>query len=71
MSTLAAETLVRLTFGDGCTFSEDHFLEHRLGRLRDVRIDPSGVLYVLTDGPEGMLYRLDRGTEDNGEKTRL
>jgi len=71
MSTLAAETLVRLTFGDGCTFSEDHFLEHRLGRLRDVRIDPSGVLYVLTDGPEGMLYRLDRGTEDNGEKTHL
>ena len=71
MSTLAAETLVRLTFGDGCTFSEDHFLEHRLGRLRDVRVDPSGVLYVLTDGPEGMLYRLDRGTEDNGEKTRL
>jgi glucose/arabinose dehydrogenase len=71
ISTLAAETLVRLTFGDGCTFSEDHFLEHMLGRLRDVRIDPSGVLYVLTDGPEGMLYRLDRGTEDNGEKTHL
>jgi len=71
MSTLAAETLVRLTFGDGCTVSEDHFLEHRLERLRDVRIDPSGVLYVLTDGPDGMLYRLDRGTEDNGEKTHL
>jgi glucose/arabinose dehydrogenase len=71
ISTLAAETLVRLTFGEGCTVSEDHFLEHRLGRLRDVRIDPSGALYVLTDGPEGMLYRLDRGTEDNGEKTHL
>ena len=60
MSTWAAETSVRLTFGDGCTFSEDHFLEHRLGRLRDVRIDPSGVLYLLTDGPEGMLYRRHR-----------
>jgi aldose sugar dehydrogenase len=71
ISTLAAETLVRLTFGDGCTVSEDHFLEHRLGRLRDVRIDPSGVLYVLTDGPEGMLYRLDRGTDDHSEKTHL
>ena len=54
------ETLLRLTFGDGCTVSEEHFLEHRLGRLRDVRIDPSGVLYVLTDGQEGMLYRLNR-----------
>jgi aldose sugar dehydrogenase len=72
ISTLAAETLVRLIFGEGCTVSEDHFLEHRLGRLRDVRIDPSGVLYVLTDGPEGMLYRLDRGVgEDPGEKTHL
>jgi aldose sugar dehydrogenase len=45
ISILAAETLVRLTFG-----SEDHFLGHRLGRLRDVRIDPSGALYVLTAG---------------------
>jgi glucose/arabinose dehydrogenase len=72
ISTLAAETLVRLTLGDGCTISEEHFLEHRLGRLRDVRIDPSGVLYVLTDGPEGMLYRLNRGTgEDDKEKTHL
>ena len=71
ISTLAAETLVRLTFGDGCTVSEDHFLEHRLGRLRDVRIDPSGVLYVLTDGPDGMLYRLDRGAENDSEKTHL
>jgi glucose/arabinose dehydrogenase len=40
--------------------------------LRDVRIDPSGVLYVLTDGPEGSLYRLNRGTgEEDKEKTHL
>ena len=40
--------------------------------LRDVRIDPSGVLYVLTDGPEGTLYRLNRGTgEEDKEKTHL
>jgi glucose/arabinose dehydrogenase len=72
VSTLAAETLVRLTFGDGCTVSEDHFVEHRLGRLRDVRIDPSGALYVLTDGPDGTLYRLDRGAgEDTSENTHL
>ena len=72
ISTLAAETLVRLTLGAGCTVSEEHFLEHRLGRLRDVRIDPSGVLYVLTDGPEGSLYRLNRGKgEEDKEKTHL
>jgi len=52
--------------------SEEHFLDHRLGRLRDVRIDPSGALYVLTDGSEGVLYRLDRGIgEDASEKTHL
>ena len=72
ISTLAGETLVRLTLGDGCTLSEEHLVEHRLGRLRDVHIDPSGVLYVLTDGPEGMLYRLNRGTgEEDKEKTHL
>jgi len=37
-----------------------------------VRIDPSGVLYVLTDGPEGSLYRLNRGKgEEDKEKTHL
>jgi glucose/arabinose dehydrogenase len=72
ISTLAGETLVRLTLGEGCSVSEEHFLEHRLGRLRDVRIDPSGVLYVLTDGPEGSLYRLNRGKgEEDKEKTHL
>jgi aldose sugar dehydrogenase len=72
ISTLAGETLVRLTLGEGCTVREEHFVEHRLGRLRDVRIDAGGVLYVLTDGPEGMLYRLNRGKgEEDKEKTHL
>jgi len=32
----------------------------------------SKILCVLTDGPEGTLNRLDRGTEtDDSEKTRL
>jgi glucose/arabinose dehydrogenase len=38
---------------------EQRLLRHQLGRIRDVRIDPSGVLYVLTDGSEGMLYRVE------------
>ena len=73
ITALAGEMLVRLTFGDNCAFSEEHFLKNRLGRLRDVRIDPSGVLYVLTDGPEGMLYRLERAPDDDADtaKTHL
>ena len=69
MTTLAAEALVRMTFGEGCTVVEDRFLDHRLGRLRDVRIDASGVLYVLTDGPQGILYRLNRPSGER--KTQL
>jgi glucose/arabinose dehydrogenase len=73
ISALAGEMLVRLTFGDNCAVSEEHFLKNQLGRLRDVRIDPSGVPYVLTDGGEGMLYRLDRAPDDANEtaKTHL
>jgi glucose/arabinose dehydrogenase len=71
ISTLAAESLLRLTFGEGCTIIEERFLEHRLGRLRDVRVDGSGVLYVLTDGPEGMLYRLNHPADEDRGKTRL
>ena len=73
MTTLAAEALVRLTFDEGCTVVEDRFIDHRLGRLRDVRIDGSGVLYVLTDGPQGMMYRLKRPAGEGAarEKTHL
>jgi aldose sugar dehydrogenase len=73
ISTLAGETLVRVTLGDGCTVGEEHFVDHELGRIRNVRIDPDGALYVLTDGQDGMLYRLDPATGENGssEKTHL
>ncbi len=72
ISTLAAQSVIRLTLGEGCSVVEDRFLEQRLGRLRDVRLDPNGVLYVLTDGDEGMLFRLNRGVgEEDKEKTHL
>ena len=64
ISTLAGQMLVRLTFGENCAVREEHYLKNRLGRLRDVRVGPDGALYVLTDGQEGMLYRLDWATED-------
>lgn len=60
ISTLAGEMLVKLTFGANCAFSEEHLFKHLLGRIRDVRIGPRGSLYLLTDGPDGVLYRLDQ-----------
>jgi glucose/arabinose dehydrogenase len=60
VGTLAGETLIRLTIGDDGPPTEERLLvQHRLGRLRDVAVSSEGVIYLLTDGPEGMLYRLE------------
>lgn len=64
IGTLSGEMLVRLTLAGDCVASEQHLLEHQLGRIRDVRVNPSGVLYALTDGTEGTLYRLDHAPGD-------
>jgi glucose/arabinose dehydrogenase len=64
ISALAGEMLVKLTFGANCAFSEEHLFKKELGRIRDVRIGPRGSLYLMTDGPEGVLYRVDPAPTD-------
>lgn len=56
---LAGEMVVQLTLADNCVVQEQRLLRHQLGRVRDVRLDPRGVLYLLTDGGQGMLYRVE------------
>ena len=56
---LAEEMVMQLSLADNCVLTEQRLLRHQLGRVRDVRIDASGVLYVLTDGGEGALYRVE------------
>ena len=56
---LAGEMLVQLTLANNCVVREQRLLKKQLGRIRDVRVDPSGAVYVLTDGGEGMLYRIE------------
>ena len=56
---LAGEMVVQLSLAENCVLTEQRLLRHQLGRIRDVRIDASGVLYVLTDGGEGVLYRVE------------
>ena len=70
---LAGEMVVQLTLTDNCVLAEQRLLKHRLGRIRDVRINATGVLYVLTDGGEGMLYRVElpHGEMRAGGKSRL
>lgn len=61
---LAGQMLDEITLQDHCAVREQNHFKATLGRVRDVRTDPGGALYVLTDGGEGMLYRLDRSPDD-------
>jgi glucose/arabinose dehydrogenase len=73
VGTLAGEMVVQLTLADNCVLREQRLLRHQLGRIRDVRIHPDGTLYVLTDGGEGMLYRVElpHGAMREGGKSPL
>jgi glucose/arabinose dehydrogenase len=59
ISALAGEMVVKLTLGANCSSQEEHLLKNEIGRLRDIRVGPRGNVFVLTDGREGLLYRLD------------
>jgi len=50
--------LVRLRIRDGEVVHEERLLEGELGRIRDVRLGPDGLLYLLTDADNGRLVRL-------------
>jgi glucose/arabinose dehydrogenase len=63
LGALAGQMVVRLSLGDNTVLDERRLLEGELGRIRDVRQGPDGFLYVLTDDPEGYLYRLAPATE--------
>lgn len=50
--------LARLTLANGKVVAEERLLQDRGQRVRDVRLGPDGLLYVLTDSPQGELLRL-------------
>jgi len=55
-------TLHRLEIGqDGKLRREDKLLQGNGERIRDVRQGPDGLLYLLTDSPQGRLLRLQPG----------
>ncbi len=56
---LSAELLVRLVVEDGRVTVEERLLEDLEERIRDVRQGPDGLIYLLTDHPEGALLRLE------------
>ena len=56
---LSGELLVRLEIADGKALVEERMLEDLEERIRDVRQGPDGLIYLLTDHPDGMLLRLE------------
>jgi glucose/arabinose dehydrogenase len=50
--------LVRLTLENDRVAGEEHLLESRSQRVRDVRQGPDGALYIVTDQGNGQLWRI-------------
>jgi glucose/arabinose dehydrogenase len=60
MGALRGQALIRLTLDGNRISAEERLLEDRAQRIRDVRQGPDGWLYVLTDGADGQVLRLER-----------
>lgn len=56
---LREELLVRLRLEGERVVKEERLLRGVLGRIRDVRVGPDGLLYLLTDHANGELVRLE------------
>ncbi len=56
---LAGQHLVRLQMEGERVIGHERLLVQQVGRIRDVRMGPDGLLYVLTDDSNGTLLRLE------------
>jgi len=56
---LRDQMLVRLRLDGGKVVKEERMLKDAIGRIRDVRSGPDGLLYLLTDEARGMLVRIE------------
>ena len=55
---LKMQKLVRLSIENENVTEEEDLLEDLGERIRDVRMGPDGALWLLTDSPEGKVYRV-------------
>jgi len=56
---LAGRHLRRLVLSDNEVTHEEILLKNEIGRIRDVRTGPEGMIYLLTDEKKGALYRIE------------
>jgi len=70
LGSLASQMLVRVKLENGRAIREEHFLKDELGRIRDVRTGPDGLVYFTTDSDEGGLYQV-APTEEYATKSKM
>lgn len=56
---LRGQMLLRLSLDGEKVQREERLLQGRVGRIRDVRMGPDGLIYLLTDDAQGALLRLE------------
>ena len=56
---LRDQMVVRLELDGAKVVKEERLLKNVLGRIRDVRVGPDGLIYLLTDATDGVLARLE------------
>ena len=56
---LRSRLLSRLELNGEQVVAEERLLKGEIGRIRDVEVGPDRYLYLLTDEPDGALYRLE------------
>jgi len=59
LGALAHQKILRVEITDGEVTHQEELLRNEIGRIRDVAMGPDGYIYVLTDAPNGGLYRLE------------
>ena len=55
---LAGQAVARVTIRDGKSVAEERILQDLDERIRDVVQGPGGLVYLLTDSPDGRILRL-------------
>ncbi len=58
LGALRGQSLVRLVLDGDKVVAEERLLSQQVGRIRDVRVGPDGLVYLLSDSPDGALLRL-------------
>lgn len=56
---LLSQSVHRLVIHDNVVTEEEPLLEGMIGRIRDVRVGPDGLIYFVTDEANGGLFRIE------------